>query len=145
MDPLPSDVRELARRLILIEETRAPHPDGHAGGAGRVCEALRALLSRFMGVAAFRSLLSRALALARAEAPTLGAVRVAADGSLEGLDEPGPGGDPGAADDGGLALVARLLGLLVVFIGPSLTLQLVRDGWPDARLDEGDSNTRGTP
>jgi hypothetical protein len=145
MDTLPPYIRELAQRLIAIEETQDPSPEQHTGGAVRVCENLRFLLSRLAGAAGFRSLLSRALVLARAETPSLRLVRIGADGSLERIDEVSPDGDPGAADDGGVALVAWLLALLVTFIGPSLTFHLVRDGWPDASWDGIDLRIGETP
>ena len=53
----------------------------------RVYEKLRQSLVAFAGVAAFESLASRALALAKPEAPSLGAAQIAADGSLQGLGE----------------------------------------------------------
>ena len=34
-----------------------------------------------------------------------------------------------------MALVAQLLGLLATFIGIGLTMQLVRDAWPDAPFE----------
>jgi len=71
--------------------------------------------------------MSRALAVARAEVPALAAVRLRADGSLEGFESLGPDRGPGA----GVVVVAQVLGLLVTFIGEPLTLRLVRDAWPD--------------
>jgi hypothetical protein len=101
----------------------------------RVCERLRQPLITLAGVAGFRSLLSRALTLARAEAPSLSAVQVAADGSLKGLDELASQTDKEQARDGGAILIAQLIGLLLTFIGEGLTLRLVQDVWPDAVFD----------
>jgi hypothetical protein len=42
--------------------------------------------------------------------------------------------DPGELLEGGVVMVAQLLGLLVAFIGENLTVSLVRDVWPKARL-----------
>ena len=119
-------IQDLARRLIALEAAREPS-DGPAGAAVRACEKLRVPLTRLVGVAGFCSLLSRALAMAKAEAPSLDAARVRPDGSLEGLDGMGPAQDSEAG-----AVVAQLLGLLVTFIGEHLTLPLVREAWPDA-------------
>jgi len=69
----------------------------------------------------FRSLLARALTLARAEAPSLSAVQVAADGSLRGLDELASQTDKEQARDGGAILIAQLIGLLLTFVGEGLT------------------------
>jgi len=39
--------------------------------------------------------------------------------------------------DGGVILISRLLGLLVIFLGEALMMNLVRDVWPDAASDDG--------
>jgi len=96
-------------------------------------------LSALAGVAGFRSLLSRALALARAEAPSLSAVEVGADGSLKGLDELGPQKDKDMSGEGGALLIAQLLGLLLTFIGEGITLRLVQNVWPESAFDDRDS------
>ena len=132
MSTVPPATRDLARRLIALEAARDGTAAADGGGAGRVCDRLRASLVRLAGVAGFSALMSRALALAKAEVASLSPVRVREDGSLDGLDgaPPGPGEGPGG--DGGTAVVGHLLGLLVTFIGEPLTRQLVRDAWPEA-------------
>lgn len=136
--------RELARRLFAHEAARARRPAG-ARDAARVCEELHARLSKLMGAAGFASLLSRALALAKAEAPSLEAVRVRADGTLEGFDQDGQDEDAEAAANRGVVLVANLLGLLVTFIGAPLTVRLLRDAWPEAPIEEIDLTNEEKP
>jgi hypothetical protein len=102
-------------------------------------------LSKLVGDAGFASLLSRALTLAKAEVPSLGVVEVRADGSLEGLAEAGRNQGSVPSGSGGEVLVAHLLGLLVTFIGPSLTLRLVHDAWADAPLEGMDPSDEETP
>jgi len=124
----------LARRLLAYEAVggnlEPPEP-----AALRVYEKLRRPISALAGVAGFRSLVSRALTLARAEAPSLSAVQVAADGSLKGLDELASQIGKEQARDGGAILIAQLTGLLFTFIGESLTLRLVQDVWPEAAFE----------
>jgi hypothetical protein len=84
-----------------------------------------------VGVAGFRSLFSRALTLAKAEVPWLNAVKVRADGSLEGLGARNTKQERDEAERAGVVLLAQLLGLLDTFIGEALMLRLVRDTWPD--------------
>jgi hypothetical protein len=115
----------------------------------RVYEKLRQSLSAFAGVAAFESLAFRALTQAKSEAPSLWAARVAADGSLQGLSEFEPQNDMDKelsgelyAGDGGIVLIARLLRLLLVFLGEALTLSLLRNAWPDATFDDRNSGNR---
>jgi hypothetical protein len=125
---------ELARRLLAFEASLGTPSDAHADQVVRVCHKLRAPLSKLAGPASYCSLLSRALALAKAEAPLLGGMRVREDGSLERFEEAEH--QPHAADgeQGQVALVAHLLELLVTFIGEPLALLLVRDAWPDAAM-----------
>ena len=127
--------RHLAQRLLTYEAVAGENSEPAESAAFRVCAKLRMPLITLAGVAGFRSLLSRALMLARAEAPSLSAVRVAADGSLKGLDELGPQIDKEQVRDGGAILIAQLIGLLLTFIGEGLTLRLVQDVWPEAAFD----------
>ena len=124
--------RHLAQRLLAYEAVAGEHSEPAESAAFRVCAKLRRPLITFAGVAGFRSLLSRALTLARAEAPSLSAVQVAADGSLKGLDELEPQIGKEQARDEGAILIAQLTGLLFTFIGESLTLRLVQDVWPES-------------
>ena len=61
--------------------------------------------------------------MAKQECPTLDAWKVESDGSLRGLH--------GEAGQSGAVLIAQLLGLMVTFIGESLTLRLLQDAWPN--------------
>jgi hypothetical protein len=89
-----------------------------------------------MGKGGFRALFSRALALASADVLWLSAFHVNADGSLAGPDDFPSQADPEEMTEGGVVLVAQLLGLLVAFIGEDLTVRLVREAWPKMALNE---------
>jgi hypothetical protein len=128
--------RHLAQRLLTYEALAGENSEAAESAAFRVCTKLRRPLITLAGVAGFRSLLSRALTLAKAEAPSLSAVQVAADGSLKGLDELASQTDEEQARDEGAILIAQLLGLLLTFIGEGLTLRLVEDEWPEAAVDD---------
>jgi len=127
-------IRDLARRLIALEVARDASAVAAPPVAVRVCERLRGPLARLAGVAGFRSLISRALALAKAEVHSLAQVQVRDDGSLEGFDEAGHDHASGTGGEAGVVVVAQLLGLLMTFIGAPLTMGLVRDAWPDVSL-----------
>jgi hypothetical protein len=122
---LPPQTRDLAQRLLAYENAAGKTSEPTEFAAFRVFERLREPICALTGVAGFRSLLSRALTLARAEAPNLSAVQVAADGSLKGLDELRPEVDADQAREAGIILVTQLLGLLVRVVGEAMTLQLV--------------------
>jgi hypothetical protein len=142
MTTLPK-MRDLAQRLLAYEAF-VDETSEHAESATlRVYEKLRRGLGEFAGVAGFQSLASRALVLASTEAPSLSAVRVAADGALQGLgeiehqfdiDKIRAGEFP--AGEEGIILIAQLLGLLLLFLGDALTFSLLRSTWPGAALDD---------
>jgi hypothetical protein len=122
---LPPQTRDLALRLLAYENAAGKTSEPTEFAAFGVCERLRQPLITLAGPAGFRSLLARALTLARAEAPSLSAVQVAADGSLKGLDELRPQVDADQAREAGIILITQLLGLLVRAVGEAITLQLV--------------------
>ena len=136
MSTASPEIQELARRLLAFEAAHDNSSDSRVDVAVQVIEELRMRLIKFAGVDGFRSLLSRALTLAKAEAPSLNMVSVRADGSLEGFV--GIEASEAVAGQAGAGLVAQLLELLTTFIGEALTLRLIRDSWPDASLDGAD-------
>jgi hypothetical protein len=139
-------MRDLAHRLLSYEAGVGKTSEPMESPTLRVYEKLRQSLSTFAGVAAFESLAFRALTQAKSEAPSLWAVQVAAGGSLQGLSkfEPQIDMDKDLAsefpvDDGGIVLIARLLGLLLIFLGEALTLSLLRNAWPGEAFDDRNS------
>jgi hypothetical protein len=125
-----STTRELAQRLLAYELAEAKTLNAGTHAVSRVCDKLRRPLTTLAGAAGFRSLFARALTLAKQESPALGAWQVNADGSLESLN--------GEAEQSGSVLIAHLIGLMMTFIGESLTLRLVHDVWrdlPDSRVE----------
>jgi hypothetical protein len=128
-------IRELAQRLLAYEIARDNDAKANTSALALVAEKLRRPLVTLTGIAGFRSLLARALTLAKAQAPGLSTLQIEPDGSLAGF------GDVSNQDqvaEAGVMLVAELLRLLVTFIGERLTLTLLRDAWPDLPiLDDG--------
>jgi hypothetical protein len=142
----PPTMRDLAHRLFAYEAVVGKTPEPVEFATLRVYEKLRQSLSAFVGVAEFESLAFRALTQAKSEAPGLWAVQVAEGGSLQGLGEFEPQidmdkdlADKFPAGDGGIILIARLLGLLLLFLGEALTLSLLRNAWPSEAFDDCDS------
>jgi hypothetical protein len=130
------EIQKLARRLIAFEAAHDNSSDARVEVAAQVIEELRMHLIRLTGVDGFRSLLSRALTLAKAEIPSLNMIQIAADGSVKGFDGLEQSEVTGVSEQAGIVLVAHLLELLVTFIGAPLTLRLLRDKWPDASMDQ---------
>jgi hypothetical protein len=122
-------MRNYAQRLIAYEAKQNQSSGTDRPAAFGVCEKFREPLASLCGLNGYRSLLSRALALAGREVRWLRAVHVKADGSLECPAEISEL-DKKEISDGENALVTQLLGLLVTFIGEPLTLSLVREVWP---------------
>lgn len=129
-------MRDLASSLIAGELRLGGEGGTRSAAALRVCEKLRGPLSTYAGAAGFRSLLSRALHLATTKEPWLSGFEVGPDGAIKGSPETqAQMGSDRAARAGGM-LVAKLIELLVTFIGEALTLRLVHEVWPKTPTKE---------
>jgi hypothetical protein len=124
-----ASIRAWAERLLVAEAANQLAFDDHGIDVVRVCDKLRASLTQFVGPDGFTALLRRALALARVDVPSLQGAEITADGHLAGLEE--FGADAKDHVEAATAITAHLLGLLVTFIGEPLTLNLMRDSFPD--------------
>src|SRR5665213_2684259 len=107
-----STTRELAQRLLAYEAVEGGAANADTQTVCRVCDKLRRPLTTLAGATGFRSLLARALTLAKQESPVLGAWEVKSDGSLQGLSS--------ETAQSGAAVIAQLIGLMITFIGESL-------------------------
>ena len=122
-------MRVLAERIIASEKLSYQKSEQ----AGRpvvaiVTQKLHPVLGMLMGNGGYRVLLSRALARATVEAPSLHALHLTAEGAL--IFDSASTPDPKQLDEGSVILVAELLGLLNAFIGEALTVQFLREAWP---------------
>lgn len=145
MSSLDPKFRKFARRVLALEAAAGKPDDAESPATFRVCEKLRRPLSRFAGVAGFRSLLSRALALADDEVHWLKAVQVKTDGSLEGLNKVEAQLSQREISRGEILLIAHLIGLLVTFIGEPLTLRIVQEAWPEVSWSDLNSEPEKEP
>jgi len=134
--------RSLAERVIAHEAKGRQASAKKPTGVFHITEEFRPHLVTLMGNTGFRALLSRALALASAEAPWLRAVQVNADGFLGGLAEVEAQVTPKELAEGRVLLLAHLFELMVAFIGEDLTLRLAREAWPKLPLDDLDVGER---
>lgn len=147
---IPLEMRDLARCLLVYEANTGATSESMEPATIRVYENLRLRLGELAGVAAFESLASRALILAKAEVPNLSKVRVSADGSLQGLMTfssqtemvKNRAGEFNVGE-GEIVLIASLLGLLHIFIGEALTVTLLRDAWPVEAFGDWNSGNGG--
>jgi len=143
--------RDLALRLLAYEDAACKASELEEAAALRVyvCvyEKLRQSLGEFAGADGFQALAFRALALARTEAPSLNAVQVSSDGELLGLgrdlgeienpiDIDKDRAGESQASEGEIILIARILGLLLLFLGEAIVLSLLRVTWPGAAFDD---------
>jgi len=131
-------MRDLAVRLMAWEAKASRSSGTRPKEVFLVCEKLRPHLSGLMGKTGYRALLSRALVMARQKASLPGTMRVTAEGTLDGLDEPEMRVDANKLAVGSAILIALLLELLAAFIGENMTLQIVREVWPKVTLDDSD-------
>ena len=131
-DSATPKLTKAVQEILLFEADAGNLVDAHQADAirsavFRTCDRLRGPLGKLVGVGGFRSLLSRALALGGKEVSLLRELQIKPDGSLAGLEAKL---DSREAADAEVVLMAQLVGLLVTFIGPALTLQLLQEIWP---------------
>jgi hypothetical protein len=124
-------MRNLGQQLIFEELSSGQSPDSEGRAAIRVCEKLRRPLCIYAGVGGYRSLMRRALSLARTKHVSLVGAQVDSDGSFILSPEMEKHLDSAEAAQSGEALVAQFLELLMTFIGESLTRMIVQDVWPE--------------
>lgn len=129
MNTPSNSIRDLTQRLLAAEAENRNENTAHE--AVLVTEKLRISLTRIAGPDGFSALMRRALVIARTEFPLLQTVEVATDGELKGIEELF---DEAAGAEAGAAINTHLLWLLVMFIGEPLTMQMVREIWPDAAM-----------
>jgi hypothetical protein len=139
------EMRDLAHGLLALEAAADKTSEPVESATLRVYEKLRQSLCALAGVAAFQSIAFRALMQAKSEAPGLWAAQIASDGALEGLGEfepqlnefePQLGSGKQQIGDGGVILIDHILGLLLIFLGETLTINLLRNAWPGASFDD---------
>lgn len=123
-------VNKIARRILEVESASNKRSGSSPPHDFTVFKPLRERFVKLAGIGGWCALLVRALALAADDVPWLRMLEINSDGTFTGLDEVRTKVDPGKIARGEVALTEHLLGLLVTFIGPSLTLQLVKDIWP---------------
>jgi hypothetical protein len=128
------ETKDLARSLLAYEVVEGKASELIEPATVRVCAKLREPLCALAGVVGYRSILARALTLARAEAPSLGDLQVTSDGNLQCIGELGPEIDHAPASEGEVLLTAQLLGLFLSLLGSAVTLQLVQDVFPNLTI-----------
>ena len=135
-------LRDFAERLILIDVKDSKSSAPKARAVFTILDRLRPCLVQIVGDLGFKSVLSRALALATADVAWLHAVRFNPDGSLNGvdgvddLDGLEAKVDPKEIAEGRVTLFAEFFGLLVELIGERLVLQLVHTAMPNVSKDD---------
>lgn len=130
-----------ARRVLLDDAGERPEPAALAEAAIRAEGRLRARLVDLVGRSGYTTLVARAVHLAQTETPALESVTVdaggtGAEGSLRGVrafveSVRASGDDLRAAEAGLAAILAHIIGLLIIFIGEDLALRLAREAWPE--------------
>lgn len=124
----PDDV---ARALVMHETGGSNDPDVVADAVEGICRYVASELEGMLGSGGVRSLMTRALHLARREHPSLESVTMSPGPVIgfTGLTEAMASRNPTAVA-AGTSVLAQLLGLLVALLGEDLGLQPVRKFWP---------------
>jgi hypothetical protein len=132
MSGVDNTIHDLAILLLNFQqEGKHGRPELPSAVRGTF-EKLNTHLSNRLGSAGYQALLSRALALAKADFPWLDLVRVGKDGTLEGLFEAAASQNTSIVVDGSVAIVSNFIRLLETFVGRDLSMRLLNGVWPNA-------------
>jgi len=130
-------------QILIDEELRTDEGGGSRSRAAvRVCAKLQRSLSVLAGVAGFRSVLIRAVALAKVEAPWLSELQISPVGVVILPPELEEQLGEAEASRGTALLIRHLTDLLITLIGEGLTLRLLQDVWPKAVLSGSGKNKK---
>lgn len=129
-------LRDFAERLNSIGAIEAKSSASKPPAVFTVIEKLRPCLAQTVGDLGFNAVLSRALAIAKADIAWLRVVHVKPDGTLEGLDQLEAKVGPKEIAEGRVVLLAEFVSLLVELIGERLVLQLVHQAMPKVSKDD---------
>ena len=134
-------LRRLAQRLIASEALVGNPFEARVSTAGRpavlfaVYEKLREPLVTLMGTAGLRVIVTRALREGKEEVPWLGALLINADGFLESTEETAQL-DNKEIREGQIIFVSEVFGLLITFIGATVTLHLLQGLWSGVSIKD---------
>jgi len=124
------ETNDIARSLLAYEAAGSTSEPAQSL-AVRVCERLRGPLCALAGVAWYRALIARALALARSQTTSLCDLQVAEDGSLQSFGDTPLQSERHNASEADVLLTSQLIGLVLSLLGSAVTLQLVQGIFPN--------------
>jgi hypothetical protein len=127
-------LRRFAQLLVTHEALGGNGFEAMVSPAGRptmlfaVYQKLQGPLATLMGTAGLHVIVTRALKEGKEEVPWLGTLQINADGFLESAEETAQLGNK-EIREGEIVFVSKLFGLLITFIGATVTLHLLQGMW----------------
>lgn len=118
----------MASRLLAHETALKRQVAGKKGSAFLVGDKLRVPLCKLVGTMGYRSLMERALVIAKPQAPALASFHVASNGLVESAAAIP---ESAVAIEAETILLTQFLSLLAAFVGSGLVLTVVVNVWPD--------------
>ncbi|MFZ3200573.1 MAG: hypothetical protein WA175_05425 [Candidatus Acidiferrales bacterium] len=134
-------LRHFAQRLVAYEAVGGNAIEARVSAEGRpavlfaVYEKLCEPLATLMGTAGLRVMVTRALREGKQEVPWLGALLINTDGFIESAEETAQL-DNKEILEGEAIFVSKLFGLLITFIGATVTLHLVQGLWSGVSIKD---------
>jgi hypothetical protein len=130
---LSPETNDIARSLLAYEAAGSTSEPVRSL-AVRVCEKLRAPLCALAGAVCYRTLIGRALTLAKSQTTSLCDLQIAEDGSLQGISKSSLQSDRHDASEADVLLTSHSIGLILSLLGTAVTLQLVQDVFPNLTI-----------
>lgn len=123
----PSPAFQSTAQRLIEEAAKGEEESALVGAVEQVFQRLHEHLRKLVGAVGFRTLLTRALQIARADAPALTAIEVTKEGWIAGLSEALVGRSRAEALAAPVLLLAHFLALLAAFLGEDLALHVVSE------------------
>jgi len=138
---LSPETNDIARSLLAYEAAGSTS-EAVQSLAVRVCEKLRGPLCALAGVVWYRTLIGRALTLARSQTNSLGDFQIAENGSLQDVGKSSLQSDRHYASEADVLLTSHSIGLILSLLGTAVTLQLVQGVFPNLTITTESGATR---
>ncbi|HEY3446543.1 MAG TPA: hypothetical protein VGK67_09260 [Myxococcales bacterium] len=136
MRPVTPEARQLAERIVALEDVRVARGEDFPKELERLISRLGSAVAKQLGAHGFDLLVGRSIELTRARHPWLGAYEHPRGGvSMSGGAVP-PGQDPAEAQAALAEVVARFVWLLESFLGEDLTRRMLSETWAGLQSEE---------
>ncbi len=135
-------IKNIGQQLIAYESANGSVGSQPFADVITIFGKLQKILSKLAGISGYNSLLRRSLMMGKTKAKSLEMIQIRSDGALELNVAHAANSHLLLEESAGDILLTQFLGLLVTFIGETLTVNLLRDVWPNVPFEKANVPSR---